>query len=133
MNDFTRIVIGFGRGIIKLLISVAVGVGVALLAIGIVSNNRIDDWGRIRDPEIFIGVGAGLLSGGGTLLALFFLPLFTRRPAETLPLEEPVVRARPAPKTVRPVAIDDDSVPPIVKPVAPPPRPEPGSADFYEK
>lgn len=149
MNDFTRIVIGFGSGIIKLLISVAVGVGVALLVIGIVSNSRQDQWGgRARDPEIFMGVGAGLLSGGGTLLALFFIPLFTRRPAEPPLLEEPPILARPAPRSVRPMR-DDEPLPPRVRPAPPPPAPpppapaqpappaapreEPGDAAFYEK
>lgn len=137
MNDFTKVVFAFGRSIIKIMISALLGVGVGLLVLGIVSNNRQDGWGRPRDSEIFIGVGAGLLSGGAMLLTLFLIPWLKRAPErefESRELDEPPIIARPAPKQARPLPPppDESSVPPVVKPVEPPPR-EPGKGDFFEK
>ena len=146
MNDFTRIVLAFGRGFIKLLISVVVGFGVGLLVIGILTANRPDLWQRREPPgELFIGIGAGLLSGGGTLLLLFLLPWF-KRPVAPEYLEEPPIVARPAPRPLRREPDDSTAPPPRVPPKArhdadddaprvrpvPPPE-EPGSGGFYEK
>ena len=146
MNDFTRIVLAFGRGYIKLLISVIDGFGVGLLVLGITTANRPDLWQRREPPgEIFIAVGAGLLSGGATLLLLFFVPWF-KRTAVPEYLEEPPIIARPPPRPLRrdpddsavppPRAMpkprhDPDDSAPLVRP-APPPE-EPGSGGFYEK
>lgn len=147
MNEFSRIVIAFGRGVIKVLISIVVGFGVGLLVIGIATADRPELWQQ-RDPpgEIFIGIGAGLLSGGGVLLLLFFVPWFFKRPAGPEYLEEQPIIARPAPRQMRRDP-DDSAVPPprvapkarhdpddsapLVRP-APPPE-EPGSGGFYEK
>ena len=131
MNDFTRIVLAFGRGFIKLLISVIVGFGVGLLVIGITTANRPELWQR-RDPpgEIFIAVGAGLLSGGVTLLLLFFVPWFKRSVGPEY-LEEPTIIARPPPRVASKPRHDADDSAPLVRP-APPPE-EPGSGGFYEK
>ncbi len=149
MNDFTRIVLAFGRGIIKILISVLVGFGVGLLVMGITTTGKQDIWRGPPPGEMLMGIGAGLLSGGGMLLALFFLPWFLKRPAELAYMDEPPVLARPAPRPMRydsdappmvrpapkPAHVDcDDSVPPMVRPAPPPPpRDEPGSAGFFEK
>ena len=148
MNDFTRIVLAFGRGIIKILISALGGFGVALLVIGLSTRGKQDIWrGGSPPSELLMGIGAGLLTGGAMLLALFFLPWFFKRPAETSFLDEPPVLPRPAPRPMRydgdappmvrsapkPPA-PDDRVPPPVRPAPPPPsRDEPGSADFFEK
>ncbi|MCI0681630.1 MAG: hypothetical protein L0Y71_05970 [Gemmataceae bacterium] len=140
MNDFTRIVLAFGSGIIKLLISVVVGVGVGLLVFGITTAGRPEIW-EMRGPpgEFFISLGAGLLSGGALLMALFFVPWFFRRAPE--PMEEPTLMARPAPRSMR--SAPDDSSPPPRSPRprpeaddAPPavrPREEPDRGGFFEK
>ena len=143
MNDFTTVVLAFGRGIIKLLISGLVGFGVALLVIGTTTANRPEVWRMPGPPgELLMGIGAGLLSGGGTLLALFFLPWFFKRPTESQYLEEQPVLTRPAPRSLRHGLDDstassrhdpDESAPPTVRPAPPPPRGEPGDAGFYEK
>ena len=145
MNDFGSIVLAFGRGIIKILISGLVGFGVALLVIGLTTSGRPDVWHRGEPPgELFVGIGAGLLSGGGTLLALFFLPMFVKRPAPPPAyLEEPPILARPAPRPPRydrdeparvppkPRPEPDDSSAPLVRPA--PPLEESGKEGFYEK
>jgi hypothetical protein len=146
MNDFTRIVLAFGRGLIKLLISVVVGVGVGLLVIGITTANRPELWQQRGPPgEVFIAVGAGLLSGGGTLALLFFAPWF-KRPAGPEYLEDRPIIARPAsrpmrldpddsaappPRVVPKPRHDPDDSTPRVRPVPPPE--EPGHGGFYEK
>jgi len=149
MNEFATIVLALGRGIIKILISALVGFGVALLVIGISTSNRPEVWNRQGPPgELLMGIGAGLLSGGGTLLALFFLPWFIRRRAEPTFGEEPpmaraaprsirygaddVVPTRPAPKPSRQDA--EERAPPVARPAPPPEtREEPGSSSFYER
>lgn len=148
MNDFTTIVLAFGRGIIKILISGLVGFGVALLVIGIATAGRPDVWRGPPPGELLMGIGAGLLSGGGMLLALFFIPWFLKRPQAPAYIEEPPVLARPAPRPARYDADDavasrpaakpprhdpDESAPPMVRPAPPPPRDEPGSGGFFEK
>ena len=144
MNDFTMILIALGRGIVKILISTLVGFGVALLVIGITTAGKQDLWRGPPPGELFMGIGAGLLSGGGTLLALFFLPWFLKRPVERAYMEEPLVLARPAPRPQRhdiddmpvrtqpkPPPLDPaDSSPPPARPPAPP-QDEPGR--FFEK
>ena len=144
MNDFTHILLAFGRGIIKILISTLVGFGVALLVIGITTAGRQDLWHGPPPGELFMGIGAGLLSGGGTLLALFFLPWFLKRPVERAYMEEPLVLARPASRPHRhdiddapvrtrpepPRLNPDDSSLPTARPPSPP-QDEPGR--FFEK
>jgi hypothetical protein len=63
----------FGRGMIKLLVSLLVGFGVALLVIGDASKGNPDFW-RGRDPQggLLMGIGAGLLTAAGALIVLFF-------------------------------------------------------------
>jgi hypothetical protein len=150
MNDFATILLALGRGIIKILISALVGFGVALLVIGVTTSNRPEIW-QMRGPpgELLMGIGAGLLSGGGTLLALFFLPWFIRRRAEPTFGEEPSLTSRPAPRSMRYEADDvvatrpapkparrdaEESAPPTARPAPPSePRDEPGNASFYER
>jgi hypothetical protein len=150
MNEFATILLALGRGIIKILISALVGFGVALLVIGISTSNRPEVWNRQGPPgELLMGIGAGLLSGGGTLLALFFLPWFIRRRAEPMFGEEAPM-ARPAPRSMRYGADDvvptrpvpkpvprheaEESAPPVARPApTPEPRDEPGSSSFYER
>jgi hypothetical protein len=150
MNDFANVLIAFGRGIIKIIISALVGFGVALLVIGITTSNRPEIWRMPGPPgELLMGIGAGLLSGGGTLLALFFLPWFFRRRAEPAFGEESPLLARPAPRSMRYEADDvvptrpahkpprhdaEESAPPVARPAPPPEkREEPGNASFYER
>jgi hypothetical protein len=128
MNDFTRLLYALGRGIIKILISALVGVGIGMLVFGIQTAGRPDMFEMRRVPgELFIGLGSGLLSGGGMLLALFLIPWLMRRPPEPALMDEPPLVARPAP---RPPRSDPDDYP---RPLANPPREEPGTAGFFEK
>ncbi len=121
MNDFSDIVVGLGRGIVKILISGLVGVGVGMLVIGIVTAGRPQIWEMRQVPgEMFIGIGAGLLSGGAMLLLLFLVPwLFKRAPERSI----------------------HDDLPVATRAVSSSPRPEeapqrserPADADFYSK
>src|SRR5438105_2299194 len=72
----------FGRGLIKVLIAAVAGVGVGFLVFGATAQNRADIW-RSHDPpaEMFMGIGAGLLTGGVLLLVLFALPWMFRQAA----------------------------------------------------
>ncbi len=144
MNDFAAIVLAFGRGIIKVLISGLTGFGVGLLVVGITTASKPQIWHQGGGPpgELLIGIGAGLLSGGGTLLALFFVPFFTKRASRQAYVEEAPILARPAPRPPRreleePPAppkprleLDDSSVP-IARPAPPPVEPRDGG--FFEK
>src|SRR5437762_10805145 len=98
MNDFTTILLALGRGFIKILISALVGFGVALLLIGLTTAGKNEVWRQPGPPgELFIGIGAGLLSGGILLLLLFLLPWLFKRPPEHRYEEAlvPVERAAP--------------------------------------
>jgi hypothetical protein len=113
MNDFSQIMVGLGRGIIKIMISALVGFGVGLLVIGVGTEGHHGDMPRSNSPY-YLGTGAGLLAGGGAMFVLFMIPwLFKRAPAVVYS-EEPVpTRAVP--------------------PSAPPPRGERSGSEFYEK
>jgi hypothetical protein len=70
----------FGRGVVKLLVSLFAGVGVGFLTFGIIARDRPELW-RSREPpnELFIGIGAGLLTTAVLLLLLFGVPWLLRR------------------------------------------------------
>jgi hypothetical protein len=69
----------FGRGIIKLLVSLLAGFGVGLLVIGNAARGDPDFW-RERPPGgLLEGIGAGLLTAAAMLLLLFFMPWWFRK------------------------------------------------------
>lgn len=72
----------FGRGVVKLLVSLFVGTGIGLLTFGIASKDIENIWYRPGPPsEFFLAVGAGLLSTGMMMVLLFFLPRLWKGPA----------------------------------------------------
>jgi hypothetical protein len=78
----------FGRGVIKLLVSLLVGFGVGLLVIGNAAKDNPDFW-HGRDPPggLLMGIGAGLLTAAGALIVLFFIPWWFRRSPPPPPQE----------------------------------------------
>ena len=74
--------LALGRGLIKVLISLLVGAGAGLLALGIAGRDKPNMWEPQRGPaaELFLGVGVGLLTAG-VLMAVLFL-FSRRRPSE---------------------------------------------------
>jgi hypothetical protein len=70
----------FGRGLIKLLVSLLAGFGVGLLVIGNAAADNPDFW-RDREPQgaLLTGIGAGLLTAAGMLVLLFFIPWWFRK------------------------------------------------------
>ncbi len=88
-----EILLAFGRGFIKVLISLLVGAGAGLLALGIAGRDKPNMWEPQRGPaaELFLGVGVGLLTSGAVMAILF---LFGRRRAPETARGEPASRAR---------------------------------------
>lgn len=81
----------FGRGVVKVVISLVFGVGVGLLSFGLAASGQEDIWHRGDPPgEMFLGVGAGLLTTGLTMVLLFFvLPRFQRTDSLAQPPAKP--------------------------------------------
>ena len=62
----------FGRGIIKVLISLFVGAGAGLMTFGIGLMRNPAMWNQREPPgEMFLGIGVGCLTAGVMLLVLF--------------------------------------------------------------
>jgi hypothetical protein len=77
---------GFGRGLIKVLVSLLVGGGVGFLTFGVTAMINPSIWNRREPPgELFLSIGGGLLTSGVLLLILF---LFPRRRTTPPPAEE---------------------------------------------
>lgn len=126
MNDFTSLLLALGRGLIKILISALVGFGVALLLIGLTTAGKNEIWRQPGPPgELFIGIGAGLLSGGIIMLLLFLLPWLFKRAPEPRYEQAISVDRPPSERTY----LDDQ---PNARP-PPPPRAEPGESNYYSK
>jgi hypothetical protein len=69
------VLLDFGRGVVKVLISLSVGTGVGLLIFGISVKDKPEVWNMSYPPgEMFMAVGAGLLSTGALMTVLFLLP-----------------------------------------------------------
>ena len=83
MEEFVELLRAFGRALLKVLIGVAVGFGVGLLTIGIRALGAPTAWQHSEPPlaEIFLGIGAGLLSSAAMLILLFYLPWSKKPPA----------------------------------------------------
>lgn len=77
MNDVLR---ALGFGLVKLLIAVAAGVGTGLIVFGLRAEERPQILeGRLPPPEMFLSIGAGLLTTAALLLVMFFFPRRTPR------------------------------------------------------
>ncbi|MBM4067734.1 MAG: hypothetical protein FJ271_02135 [Planctomycetes bacterium] len=66
-----------GRGLIKFLIALFIGVGVGLVTIGSLAIKSPEVW-NFRQPPPFgpllLGIGAGLLTAGAVMFILIFIP-----------------------------------------------------------
>src|SRR5437588_6622721 len=72
-----EVLLAFGRGFVKVLISLLIGTGAGLLALGITGRDKPDLWHRPgAPPELFLSIGVGLLTAGGLMAILF---MFSRR------------------------------------------------------
>ena len=76
-----ELLLAFGRALLKIFISVVIGVGVGMGTMGYFWMQRPDSWvtapyGRQEPPlgEIFFGVGAGLLAAALLMLVQFYGP-----------------------------------------------------------
>jgi hypothetical protein len=76
----SEVLVAFGRGVVKVLVAGLVGTGVGFLVFGGTALNRPSLWhSPDPPPELFLGAGAGLLTGGAVLLVLFGVPWLRRR------------------------------------------------------
>lgn len=86
----------FGRGLIKLMIAVFIGVGVGLVTIGALAIKSPESW-NFREPPPFgpllLGIGAGLLTAGGVMFILIFIPWPRRGAAPSATLVQRDVQA----------------------------------------
>ncbi len=73
-----EVLLAFGRGFVKVLISLLIGAGAGLLTLGIAGRDKPDLWTSRHGspPELFLGIGVGLLTAGGLMAILF---MFSRR------------------------------------------------------
>lgn len=81
MND---LLLTFGRGVVKVLISLLTGAGVGLMTFGVTIRSKPELW-NLHDPpgELFLSLGAGLLTTGVLMTALFLVPRLRKDRAET--------------------------------------------------
>lgn len=71
----SQILMTLGRSIVKILISVFAGTGIGLVVFGTMVRDIPDIWLRPGPPPgFFVAVGAGMLTAGLMMMALFFLP-----------------------------------------------------------
>lgn len=83
--------VALGRGVVKTIISVFVGTGVGLVTFGCCVKDTEDIWLKPGPPPaFFLAVGAGLLSAGVLMLALFFTPLMWKSPSQSLGKGHPI-------------------------------------------
>ena len=72
-----EVFLAFGRGFIKVLISLLIGTGAGLLALGIAGRDKPKLLSTPDpSPELLLGIGVGLLTAGAVMAILF---LFSRR------------------------------------------------------
>lgn len=83
--------LAFGRGFVKVLISLLIGAGSGMLTLGIAARDKPDLWARPgTPPELLLGIGVGLLTAGALMAVLF---VFTRRRRLEGDRGEPALRA----------------------------------------
>ena len=79
MND---VLMAFGRGIVKVLISLFTGTGVGLVTFALAVPRTENIWLSPGPPaEFFLGLGTGLLTTAGMMAVLFFVPMPRREAA----------------------------------------------------
>lgn len=67
------VLLAFGRGCVKVLISLLVGAGAGLMTFGITAQGKPRLWRDDEPPaELFLAVGVGMLTAGA-LMALLFM------------------------------------------------------------
>lgn len=74
-----EVLLAFGRGFVKVLISLLIGTGAGMLALGIAARDKPDLWANNKHgppPEALLGIGVGLLTAGAVMAILF---MFSRR------------------------------------------------------
>lgn len=81
----------FGRGVVNTLISMFVGTGVGLLTFGASVEDSARLWHSYGPPpELFLAVGAGMLSSGIVMFSLFMFPRWKSATPALLEKGEPV-------------------------------------------
>jgi len=84
-----EVILAFGRGLIKVLISLLIGAGAGLLTLGIAGRDKPDLWKLPGpQPEVLLGIGVGLLTAG-LLMAVLFLSSRRRRRESNSRIHEP--------------------------------------------
>ncbi len=78
-----EVLLAFGRGLVKFLVSLFVGSGVGLFLFGFFTRGQ-------PTGELFLAIGAGLLSAGVMLLLLFGIPWLRGRPRPQERREQPL-------------------------------------------
>lgn len=75
-----EVLFAFGRGLVKVLTSLLIGAGAGLLTFGLSTQDKADLW-RQRDPppELFLGIGVGLLTAGALMALLFMFSRLRQR------------------------------------------------------
>jgi len=78
-----EVLLAFGRGLLKVVTSLCVGTGVGLVLIGYLTRGKDDIWSNRNPPaELFLAIGAWLLTAGGIMLLLFGLSWLRGRPPQ---------------------------------------------------
>jgi hypothetical protein len=68
-------ILAFGRGCIKVAVSLFVGTGIGLVTFGLSIDDIDNVWSRPGPPSaVFVAVGTGMLSAGALMAILFFAP-----------------------------------------------------------
>src|SRR5437763_13807043 len=102
--DFQELLLAVGRGVVKLITALFIGVGVGLVTIGYkaMQSGVPMDFRHSPPPlgETFLGVGAGLLAAGASRVVAFFGPGARR------PIVPPDPRRREAGAYLGPAAFD---------------------------
>lgn len=79
-NSVVDVARALGYGIVKVMISLIAGNGVGMLVFGLASRDRPEIMEfREPPPELFLSIGAGLLTSAALLVLLFFIPRLWRR------------------------------------------------------
>jgi hypothetical protein len=85
------LLLAFGRGVVKTLISVFVGTGVGFLTFGASVEDTQVLWRAYGPPaELFLAIGAGMLSSGAVMFVLFSFPRSRNASPAYLEKGEPV-------------------------------------------
>ena len=89
-----EVLLALGRGLVKVLISLLIGTGAGMLALGITGRDKPELWHRPGSPpELFLSIGVGLLTAGALMAILFMFsrgraPQANRGESRPLPARE---------------------------------------------